>query len=532
MTIALAVIAGLMAMQGTTGAAPQRQQAASIQGHVYVDGVLSQSSRVTAYAGNSAPQQRDTSDTGRYSMDLIGNGQQITFQIDGQPAKSYDTTGSETIFTATPGSSLTVNLAPASETHLSGIVDPAPADQFAEFTGTVYAGQGAVYASARVSISLDNGANWPHSGTTNASGNYRMRIPSDRTKTVSFMVNGAQSRQWTRYGRRTVEGTIKAAPGTVQVIDLVTQGAGDPPKLTPPAPGPSPTPAPTSAATPVLPPADTPVPPPADTPVPPPADTPVPPPADTPVPPPAATPTAVPAPTAAPPPTAVPVPTATRAAPVTPPASFLDAFRQGPTVRLRPVNDVIDQNKDGIVEVLFRNPALNETIMVVDLTVSVPAGIHIYGENYAQSSAAGAASNVYRVLPGQSQTIKLYIKSEKVGRYTIDFSSTYWPENNRDLNNPVSLTHPFDVRAPSPNPLSATPTDPAEQVAQAPAAAPTSPPAAAPTSPPAAPQRQDSDPSASCSLSPEGGAGNADLALLAIPMAGLLGMMAIRRRRN
>ena len=66
------------------------------------------------------------------------------------------------------------------------------------------------------------------------------------------------------------------------------------------------------------------------------------------------------------------------------------------------------------MEVLFRNPALNETVMVVDLTLSVPAGIHIYGEGYSQSSAAGAASNTYRVLPGQSQTLKLFIKSEKV----------------------------------------------------------------------------------------------------------------------
>ena len=224
------------------------------------------------------------------------------------------------------------------------------------------------------------------------------------------------------------------------------------------------------------------------------------------------------------PPTNTPAPTNTAGPTPTPPDSFLEAFRQGPTVRLRPVNDVIDQNKDGIVEVLFRNPALNETVMVVDLTLSVPAGIHIYGEGYSQSSAAGAASNTYRVLPGQSQTLKLFIKSEKVGRYTIDFSSVYWPEGNKDLNNPVSLTHPFDVRAASPDPFSASPTDPSEQPA-----------AAAPTSAPAAAQpasQQDGDPSASCSLSPDGSASGADLALLVMPIAGVVGMLAIRRRRD
>ena len=226
----------------------------------------------------------------------------------------------------------------------------------------------------------------------------------------------------------------------------------------------------------------------------------------------------------APTPTSTLAPTNTPGPSPTPPVSIQEAFRQGPTVRLRPVNDVIDQNKDGIVEVLFRNPVLNETVMVVDLTVSVPAGIHIYGEGYAQSSAAGAASNTYRVVPGQSQTVKLFVKSEKVGRYTIDFSSVYWPEGNKDLNNPVSLTHPFDVRSPSPDPFSATPTDSSEQ-----------PIAPEPTVAPVAPQpvqQQDGDPSASCSLSPDGTGSGAELSLLVMPLAGVVGMLAIRRRRD
>ena len=507
--MALILIAGLAAMQGTAGAAPQRQQEASITGHVYIDGVLSPSSRVIAQAGNSTPRVVDTSDTGRYSLNLAGNRQQITFKVDGESAKSYDTLGSETIFTATPGSSFTVNLAPSNETHQSGIVDPAPPSQFAEFTGTVYVGGEDASANSRVSISLDDGASWPHSGTANASGNYRLRVPADRTKSVRFLVNGAQSQQWTKYGRRQVDGAIKAAPGTVQVVDLVAPGGSVPPQLTPPALGSTPA----SAPTPVPETAPTPVPEVTATPVPAPAPTSAPPPADTPVP--------APTPTPAPPPTATPVPTPTP----TPPTSFQNAFRQGPTVRLRPVNDVIDQNKDGIVEILFRNPALNETTMVVDLTVSVPAGIHIYGDVSAQSSAAGAASNFYDVVPGQSQTLKLYVKAEKVGRFTIDFSATYWPQGNKDLNNPVSLTHPFDVRAPSPDPFSETPTDPAERTARQPTAMPA--PTAAPS--PTRPVGNDNG----CNGIGSAGAGvNADMALLMIPVAGILGMMAIRRRRS
>ena len=477
---AVAILSGIASAHGISVAAPQTQQATAVQGTVYVDGVASSGATVSAQAGEAAPAEATASDTGQYILSITGSGLPITFQVNGQPAKSYDTTGYEATFTTTPGSIITANLAPASETHLSGIVDPAPSDQFAEFTDKVYAGQGAVHTSARVSISLDNGANWPHSGTSDASGNYRMRIPADRTKTVSFMVDGAQSRQWTRYGRRAVEGTIKAVPGTVQVIDLTAQGAADPPKVTPP-------PAPSATQPPQ----------------------------------PGATPTTVPANIPLVPPTVVPVPTATPSTP----ESLSKSFRQGPTVRLRPVNDVIDQNKDGIVEVLFRNPAINERTMVVDLTVSVPSGIHIYGENYAQSSAAGAASNVYRVLPAQSQTIKLYIKSEKIGSYTISFSSTYWPEGSKELNNPVSLSHPFVVNAPSPAPFSSTPTDPGEAVVQQQATQP------APRSESGEGQ-QGGDPSASCSLSPKAEGGNADLALILIPAAGILGMITIRRRKT
>ena len=270
-------------------------------------------------------------------------------------------------------------------------------------------------------------------------------------------------------------------------------------------------------------------------------------PTNTPVP---ATPTATPAPTATPvpvqptaaptntpmpatpapaqptvAPTATPVPVQPTAAPTSTPVpptpeSFQSAFRTGPTVRLRPVNDVIDQNKDGIIEVLFRNPALNETVMVVDLTVSVPAGIHIYGEGYAQSTAAGAASNTYRVSPGQSQTVKLFVKSEKVGTYTIDFSSVFWPEGNKDLNNPISLTHPFDVRAPSPDPFSATPTDPSER------------PAATAVIPATTSEDRSND--GPCSPPDSGSATNfgGDAALLLLPIAGIVGMLAIRRRRD
>ena len=247
------------------------------------------------------------------------------------------------------------------------------------------------------------------------------------------------------------------------------------------------------------------------TPVPPTA---TPPPTDTPVPP-----TAAPAPTNTPVPlTAAPAPTNTPVPPT--PSSVQSAFRVGPTVRLRPVNDVIDKDLDGIVEILFRNPILNDTTMMADLTVSIPSGFHLYGEGFATDISAGAASGFFQVPPGQSRTVYINIKAEKTGRATVHFSGSYWPEGNKDLFNPVSLTHPFVVNEPSQDPFTESPVNPGQ--------VPAAPPPAATVVP--APSQQE-DPSVSCSLSPEGAGSNGagDLALLGLP---LLGFAGLRLRRG
>ena len=231
-----------------------------------------------------------------------------------------------------------------------------------------------------------------------------------------------------------------------------------------------------------------------------PGSTPAPTPASTSVPRPAPTPTN-------PPPPPTPGPTA---------ESVHAAFRIGPTVRLRPVNDVIGQHQDGIVEVLFRNPVLNERVMIVDMTVAMPSGFHLYGEGFATDSAAGAASGTYSVPPGQSRTIYINVKSEKAGRFTVQFSGTYWPKGSKDLFNPLSLTHLFIVNEPSPSPFSAAPTNPSQVPGAVPAA----------TAVPASRNGNDG-----CGVSP-GGNGTGNMVLLGVPLIGLVGMAGLRRRRR
>lgn len=133
-------------------------------------------------------------------------------------------------------------------------------------------------------------------------------------------------------------------------------------------------------------------------------------------------------------------------------------FRVGPTVILRPVNDVINRSQDGLVELYMDNPSLNDVTLNVDARISVPSGIHVYGEGFGQAGAAGTVYGTFSVPPGKVRTINIDIKGDKIGRFTIHFSGLYWPNDNKDDFNPISLTHPFTVEEPSPNPKDSIPT--------------------------------------------------------------------------
>ena len=141
-------------------------------------------------------------------------------------------------------------------------------------------------------------------------------------------------------------------------------------------------------------------------------------------------------------------------------------FREGPVVKLRPVTDEIDASKDGLVELFFSNPSLNDVTLQGDIYVSVPSGIHVYGEGFGIAGAAGTVYGQFTAPPGTARTIYLNIKADEtaVGKtYFIHFSGQYWPDGNKDAYNPISLTHPFKVIKASPNPLDPEPTNP-EQI--------------------------------------------------------------------
>jgi PGF-CTERM protein len=116
------------------------------------------------------------------------------------------------------------------------------------------------------------------------------------------------------------------------------------------------------------------------------------------------------------------------------------------------------------------NPSLNDVELTVDARVSVPSGLHVSSEGYAWAAAAGTAYAYFTVPPGTVRTISMYIqadKSARIGSHTLHFSGLYYPGENKDLYNPISLTYPIEVKEASKEIITATPA-PTETPAQRP----------------------------------------------------------------
>jgi len=165
--------------------------------------------------------------------------------------------------------------------------------------------------------------------------------------------------------------------------------------------------------------------------------------------------TATPTPTTAP--TAVSTANETNVTETATPEPTESKFRVGPTVTLRPVNDVIDKSQDGLVELYMYNPTVNTVTLTADVQVSVPSGIHVYGAGFGSGGAAGTVAGTFTVPPGATRTININIKADKVGDCTVHFTGLYWPGDDKDAFQQISLTHPLTVKEPS-IPLDSEPT--------------------------------------------------------------------------
>ena len=156
----------------------------------------------------------------------------------------------------------------------------------------------------------------------------------------------------------------------------------------------------------------------------------------------------------------------------------------GPSINLRPVNDVIERDQPGVIEAMLRNPRANDSTMVVDMSVTLPSGIHVTGAEFVTDEGAGVASASYEVPPGYARSISIRIRADRIGRFTIHLTGIYWPKGDKDAFRQFSFTHPFTALAASAPEPEEAPTPPQKLIQiQTPVQSPTQIPAAPTPSP-------------------------------------------------
>lgn len=138
-------------------------------------------------------------------------------------------------------------------------------------------------------------------------------------------------------------------------------------------------------------------------------------------------------------------------------------FRIGPTVRIRPLSDTINKSADGLIEIYVDNPNANDVPLTMEVHITVPSGINVYGQGFGDAQAAGVLYAKLAIPPGTVRTAYINIKAEKTGNFYAQLSGTYYPGQNKDNYQPLSLTYPFSVYEPSPNPKISALTNP-EQI--------------------------------------------------------------------
>lgn len=135
-------------------------------------------------------------------------------------------------------------------------------------------------------------------------------------------------------------------------------------------------------------------------------------------------------------------------------------FRVGPTVRIRPLSDVINKSSDGLIEIYLENPGINDVSLTAEIHITVPPGIDVYGQGFGEAQAAGVLYAQMSIPPGTVRTAYINIKAEKTGNFYGQLSGTYYPGENKDNYQPLSFTYPFSVYEISPDPKESILTNP------------------------------------------------------------------------
>lgn len=126
-------------------------------------------------------------------------------------------------------------------------------------------------------------------------------------------------------------------------------------------------------------------------------------------------------------------------------ATQTGAFRVAPVVKVRPVNDIVKKGTPGLIEFYFSNPTLNDIPLIADIYISVPSGMHVSGEGFSSGGAAGDIHGNFLVPPGSDRTLYMQVVGEKTGQAIVHTEVIYYPQNDKNNFQQLSLTHPFTV---------------------------------------------------------------------------------------
>ena len=121
----------------------------------------------------------------------------------------------------------------------------------------------------------------------------------------------------------------------------------------------------------------------------------------------------------------------------------------GPTVRLRPNRTVVTQTQDAIIDMFWDNSILNTKPYVLEVTVDVPIGLYLYSADGAMGCGAGTCKGLFDIPPSSVRNLPLIVKADEVGNKFIHMNGRYFPQDNPDMWNPISLTVPINVEAKS-----------------------------------------------------------------------------------
>ena len=122
---------------------------------------------------------------------------------------------------------------------------------------------------------------------------------------------------------------------------------------------------------------------------------------------------------------------------------ILNKFREKPTINLYLPVDTFKTNENGVIELVIKNPSVNDVTLCGELNVRVPSNVIVEGGDGV--GGAGYYSKTFTVQPGDSKEISLYIKCQNPGRYLVHAKVYYYIDKNKDNYEVITLTKPINV---------------------------------------------------------------------------------------